>query len=264
MVSELLSRAFPNKWLGQPATAQNVVPAVAGFPINGTMLLHAIRLVNRSATPGVCAAVALLKDSAWVFGQWTNATTLFTDDTTDAQSAATNDAALETNTSGDGCIIGATVPFNAVSLDVTTAGAAASDIHSVEYWNGSAWTAMAASSFLVDIASRAAVWSAGEQTFLFEAPMDWAVGGSGTNVPSTKYNIRIKRTPTTPSAAALARLVYVGRILWSVKSVAAGAESLLNIAPSHLGLSDTYYAAVGLFVATADNGNVLQLLPRVE
>lgn len=250
-----------NKWLGQPASAQGVAPAAAGRLVaaGGVTFIHRAELQTGVAMgAGVgCACVALLKDTAWSAGQWVNGTTTFTDDTTDAQDADTNDFALETTTATDGFIVGAQVPFGALSIDVTTAGVGAT-AHVIEYWNGSAWTAIAATGMLIDIPGRAGVIATGEQVILFIPPTDWVVGGSGTGVPATLYNIRIRATTGTISQAALARRIYVGFIVASIAGLA------LELAHERafrepVMLASDQYAAIGSVFGVLDEGNSLTM-----
>jgi len=252
-------RAFKNEWLGQPASAQNVVPASAGLVIpSGNLRLHSMILSNRGAAMAM-AAVALLKDAVWEAGQWVNSTTTYTADTTDAQDADTNDFALETATgANDGFIVGADIPFGAISLDITTAQAAASAVHIVEYWNGSAWTAIAAAGMLVDIA-RSVVWPTGEFLILFDPPADWAKGGSGTNVNQDRYNLRVRGTPTTGTVAGLARRIYVGVPLVTLSLAATDSSTERQLAVDLDFVSQTY-GAIGLAAAIADEGHALEVL----
>src|SRR3989304_5399399 len=106
-------RSNPNLWLGQPATAQNVVPGASGLAPGNVkeIRLYLAEIQNRAASAQGCALVGLLPDTMWEAGQWVDATTIYTADTDDAQSAVTNDFPLETLTNSDGHIIGANVPF---------------------------------------------------------------------------------------------------------------------------------------------------------
>ena len=248
------SMTIRQKWLGQPASAQGVVPATAGRlvrPEGGTYLNRA-ELQPNTATADV-AVVALLKDAMWRAGQWVNGTTTFTDDTQDAQDADTNDFALETTTAADGFIVGANDKFGAISLDVTTAGVGAT-AHVIEYWDGAAWTAIAAAGMLVDIPGRAGVIAAGEQLVMFISPVNWEKGGSGTGTPQNTYNVRIRATTGTITTAALARRIYVGRILMSVANLAING-SYERAFPNPIYLSGAVYAAIGAAFDAANEGN---------
>lgn len=252
----LYKRAFNKKWLGQPATAQNVVPAAAGLVLSTPARLFSLRMLNRGVQMAM-AVVALLKDSAWEAGQWVNATTTLTLDTLDAQDADTNDFPLETLTAQDGFVIGADVPFGAISLDVTTAGVG-NTTHVIEYWNG-AWTAIAATGLFVDI-KRAAVWALGEELVLFDPPADWIVGGSGTGVSATRYNLRIRCTTVAAGTAALARRIYVGEVLSSESALASEGSAERESFPEWVNFRTNYHAAIGLAAATLDELHALEIV----
>ena len=211
-------------WLGQPATAVNVIPASAGVTVPGSQIMRAY-LQNLSAgTVSMCIA-GLFPDSAWTAGQWVAVGTTLTDDTTDAQDAGTNDFPINTTTINDGHIIGCTYPFGLVSYDMTTAtiGAALEGI--IEYWNGTAWTAIAATGMHVDIPRVAGVqWAAGELIIMFDPPIDWAVGGTGTGVSATKYNLRYASS-AAGTTAGLARRIYVGVPITAWRNIATLAEA---------------------------------------
>lgn len=213
-------------WLGQPATAVNVVPATAGVAVSA--LAHQIMRVylqNRSAgTVSVCVA-GFFPDAVWEAGQWVDLTTTYTVDTTDAQDAGTNDFPINTTTISDGHIIGCDYPFGLVSYDMTTATVGAALEGIIEYWNGTAWTAIAATGMLVDIPRVAGVqWATGELIIMFDPPADWAVGGTGTNVNAARYNLRY-RSSAAGTTAGLARRVYVGIPITSWKGVATLTEA---------------------------------------
>lgn len=247
-----------NKWLGQPATAQNVIPSSAGLlkPSTAPMLieLNHYDIQNNSGGASIVSLIGLLPDAYWEAGQWVNATTTYTADTVDAQDADTNDFALETTTVNSGFIVGADFPFGILSIDVTTAGSGTSPTHIFEYWNGSAWTEIAAADMLNDI-PRALDWALGEQLVMWAIPPNWAKGGSGTGVNATRYNIRVRRTNATQATAALARRIYVGVVLDAARAVANNA-SLSYDGPSALEVP-YYIGAVFCAFAAANAGNLM-------
>jgi hypothetical protein len=227
-------------WLGQPATAQNTIPSSAGLTVSATSeQIMRVYLQNISAgTVSMCIA-GFFPDSAWTAGQWVAVGTTLTDDTTDAQDAGTNDFPINTTTINDGHIIGCTYPFGLVSYDMTTAtiGAALEGI--IEYWNGVAWTAIAATQMLVDIPRVAGVqWALGELIIMFYPPIDWAVGGTGTGVSQTKYNLRYSSS-AAGTTAGLARRVYVGVPLTAWRNIATLTEApVREYTPNGLSIPD--------------------------
>ena len=258
----------PFLWLGQPATYQGVVPASAGIPtpvaasvfsapglVMSRSSVSFIEVQNRYTGAMPIAAVGFMADANWFAGQWTDLTTTYTDSTPNAQSGTSNSFALETTTQNDGFIVGALYPFGAISLDVTTAGSGTTTSHTIEYWNGSSWVAIAAAGMLVDIARTSTDWAAAEDLILFSAPGNWAKGGTGTNVNQSTYNIRIKRTNVTQATAALARRIYVGVVLCAVDALAANATYAPGIGyVNGLDIPD-YITAINAAVGNIDPGN---------
>ena len=264
----------PNLWLGQPATGQNTVPTTAGILTqrwaasiigagtpNRSRLTY-IELQNRSASSTALAFVGFLPDSYWRAGQWVAVGTTYTDDTTDAQDADTDDFPLETTTVNDGFIVGAIYPFGAISVDCTTAGSGTAPAHTIEFWNGTAWTTIAAAGMLVDIPRTALDWPLGENLVLFDPPPNWAKGGSGTGTPANLYNIRIVRTNAVQATAALARRIYVGLTLFSVDAAAANGSYVPINAGNFVDIPD-YIPYVGLAVGATDVGNNLTIIQDI-
>src|SRR3972149_3340769 len=86
-------------WLGQPATALGIVPASAGVGVSD--LAHQIMrgyLQNRSASTVSLCVAGFFPDTVWEAGQWVEVGTTYTDDSTDAQDAGTNDFPINTTT----------------------------------------------------------------------------------------------------------------------------------------------------------------------
>lgn len=208
-----------NHWLGQPASAQNAIPASAGLTVTpGPSQIMRVYLSNNSAgTVSLCLA-GFFPDSTWEAGQWVDATTTYTADTADAQDVDTNDFPINTTTINDGHIVGCDYKFGLVSYDMTTATVGAALAGVWEYWNG-AWTAIAAVGMLVDIPRSAGVqWAVGELIVMFDPPPDWIVGGTGTGVNAARYNARY-RSSAAGTTAGLARRLYLGIPITSWKGI---------------------------------------------
>ncbi len=213
--------ANPYYWLGQPATAQNTAPTTAGLvvPTGQGAEVYGYKLSNRTAGNVNCALVGLLEDSKWGAGQVTTAG-VYTADTTDAQDVGADDFQLQNkDEAGSGHLISCDVPFGAIGYDISTASVGAAIENVIEYWNG-AWTAIAAAGMLKDIPRAAGVqWTANEFLVLFDPPGDWAVGGTGVNVPATRYNLRMRAT-VAGTTSGLAKRIYLGTIIDSWGTVA--------------------------------------------
>ena len=266
----------PNLWLGQPATTQGVIPASAGVAmpvwasansapglVNSRSSVSYLSIQNRYTGPIPVGVVGFMADANWIAGQWTDATTTYTDTTSTAQAGASNGFVLETTTQNDGFIIGAKYPFGCVSLDVTTGGSGTTTSHTIEYWNGSSWVAIVAAGMLVDIARTGADWPTGEYLILFTVPGPWAKGGSGTNTNQGMYNIRIKRTNVTQATAALARRVYVGVVLFSIDQLASNTAYAPQVGYGlTLDIPD-YITHINAAVGTADPGNLVTVVRSI-
>ena len=117
----------------------------------------------------------------------------FTDETTDANSAATGDVTLlPSGTDPDEFYVGKNSVFNVVTFDIGTAGSGTYTV-SWEYWNG-AWTALSVTDNTTSFKA-----GTGEFTVTFDAPSDWTT--TSVNAQGPFYYIRAVAdagTRTTP------------------------------------------------------------------
>jgi len=182
----------------------------------GSWALH-----NRSGSPGVHAIGVRIPKRLWKAGQWVEATTTFTDDTTDAQDSDTNDFALETTTNDDGHVILCRHPFNFVTYNVSTASVDATDpARAVTYSNGSgSWASALSNLFIHD--GRAGEMATGENIIAFAEPLDWGktTGAEGTNIPIGWYAIKVASTTAPDTTAALAKAIEIGRMYYQQENV---------------------------------------------
>jgi hypothetical protein len=252
-------RSFKKLWLGQPATAQGVVPATAGIVASSPLIYS--RAISRVASNAV-ALVGLLADRAVKIGSWTDVGPVYADKTALAQAGVSNNLPLEDGTVNDGFVVSAASQFGAVSIDVTTAGAGNTPTatHEVAYWNG-AWTTMVAADFLVIPSTLlAGDWGTGENLLLFDPPTDWVVGGTPTaTLPQTLFNLRIRKTaiPTVGLASALARRVYAGEVYASGH---AGVDAFLEVFSDDGLAMNNNVVALGMANGVANALNSLQLV----
>ena len=197
----------------------------------------------------------------WKAGQWTNATTTYTDDTTDFQDAGTSDAALETTSANDGFIVSSTLKFNALCIAVGTASVGV-PVRTLEYSSGTAaWTAI---TNYVSFDGSAAVYATGENVIVWIPPANWAVmaAGHGTGVTTGHYGIRVRAS--TPSATAgVASTMSVHRLYFLTEGLADG--NLLNIP-----LEGMYFPMDGngealvSYISTVNNQNRVSALVRAR
>jgi len=175
-------------------------------------------LQNRSGSVVQCGVGVRLDKAIWKAGQWVNSTTTFTNDTTDFQSAAASDAALETLTVNDGFLVSSPRLFNGLSIDVGTASTG-SPIRVLEYSTGtSTWTSV---TNFIGFAGSAANYTTGENVLVWVPPANWSVmaSGHGTGVPIGEYGIRVRAT-TAPTLAGVASTMSVHRLYFLIEGLA--------------------------------------------
>lgn len=178
------------------------------YRANGTqraiegLALASYALHNRAGSAVVAGIGVRIPNELWIFGQWTNATTTFTDDTTDAQDTGTDDAALETTTNNDGFIVASRVPFNVLSFNVSTASAGGAAVRATRFSNaaGTAWATAISNLFIAP--TTAGDYATGENVVAFAAPVDWGKSVSlATNLGDGYYAMNVRAT-TAPSGTA--------------------------------------------------------------
>ena len=204
-MGERIALGQPNRLFGRVQTAVHLwAPPTSPFAYK--VMVESARLQNNAGGAIACGLGAHLPDSLCKLGSWVDATTTFTDDTTDAQDSGADDFTLSTLTNNDGHVVGCKVPFNAISYDISTAEAGTAGTYQLQYWNGTAWTTLTP---LV-----MPVWTAvdTEEVLVFAPPVDWAKGGSGTDVDDDYYNIRVRATTAPGTTAALAKRIHIARL----------------------------------------------------
>lgn len=214
-----VTRAWASKFL--PSYAANPLASRNAVGLATMFAVQSLEVQNRSGSVAhVGWGGRLPTDSTlWKAGQWTNGTTTFTDDTTDAQSAGANDfAAMVANTNNDGFIVLAQIPFNILSMIVGTAAAGGAPVYDVAYSAaGGAWTTITLANLLV-----APAFATGEQLLWWQEPNDWVVtvAGHATGIPTGYYAIRVRATTAPTATAALLTQLIPGVMVKSIKNVA--------------------------------------------
>lgn len=170
--------------------------------------IGAAMLQNRSGSTAVMGLGVRYKASTWTAGQVT-AAGAYTADTTDAQDEDTGDFPMhDRSDSGSGFLVSATERFNILGIVQSAAGDQVAPVKSVEYWDGTAWRDIVASLWISDTLIGGGT---GEKVLCWPMPFDWAVGGSGTSVPATKYNLRVRHTHGGAGTAdPVASQIFVG------------------------------------------------------
>lgn len=211
-------------------TTQSVGNLLATRPSNSfstQFVLGSASVQNRSSNAAVVGVGGRMPVDLWEAGQWVDATTTYTADTTDAQDAGASDFALETLTNNDGHIYLCQLPFNIISVIVGTASAGATPaVYEVSYsLAGGTWSTL--SNLLV----APLFTSTGEQLLWFTPPANWAVteAGHGTGITTDRYGLRVRATTAPAGAglvAGLASLIVLGRMYYSTEAVADNATYL--------------------------------------
>jgi hypothetical protein len=137
----------------------------------------------------------------WWAGQWTDATTLFTDDTSDAQDVGTADFQIASTTNNDGFYIACDYSFNKIVL-TTGSQMTGSPAAEYAYWDGSTWAAITPGTV--------PTWTAAEGTRTIEFDIPLAADGTlawkpyevsnETDGITNRYIFRIRFT-TAPGEA---------------------------------------------------------------
>src|SRR5574341_1514844 len=177
---------------------------------------------NRAGGSAVVGVGVHIDPSQWVAGFWTNGTSTFTDDTTDAQDADAADFPMETaNTDGYGQLSGCRHQFNIIGYNVGTAAASATNtVRVLEYSRSDGtWDGIVTNVWYVGPITGANAWATGERAVWSPIPADW-VPMTAAHVPLATggelllglYGIRIRATTSPTTTAAAATQLVLGRM----------------------------------------------------
>lgn len=256
-----IDRAYSTKVDGgNPNSTTNVIASHDRVGEAMVPQVAMVRMTNKGSAASVGFGVRFMKEM-WVAGQWTNASATYTDDTTDFQSAATGDAALETTTNNDGHIILCRKIFNSVCYSVTTASTG-SPIRTLEYSTGtSTWTSVPAIHSNIPSSSN---YGTGENFLWFPIPNDWAVTtpSHGTGIPVGYYALRVRAT-TAPTVAGVAGSLSVHYIVPLAFALATSAIATLEFGGQYAPFPEESDAFVGC-AQPASAGNTIQALVRTR
>ena len=231
---EEVSLAWPSKFLSFPPDSA----IVAGRPSNSygsRFILGEFTVHNRSGGAAVIGIGGRIQTSIWTMGTWTNANyaagTVYTDETTDAQSVAAGDVNLDTvGAANDGFIIGCDVPFNLVGLNVSQASTTTT-VWEVRYSIATLGTGLAnnysAALTNLYVAPAFGAGNTGEQIIWFEPPADWVkasaataiINRHGATVPS-QYLLLVRSTTAPDTTRGQITQAQLGRVFMSTENVA--------------------------------------------
>lgn len=245
---------------GDPASNTHVLYSHARGASGGIRLqLAYFSLQNRSGGSANVGIGVRIPTTLWKAGQWVDATTTYTDDTTDFQDAGASDAALETTTNNDGFIVSSTKKFNALCIAVGTASVGV-PVRVLEYSSGtSTWTAI---TNYISFAGSAAVYPTGENVIVWVPPTNWAVmaAGHGTGVTTGHYGIRIRAT-TASGTAGVASSMSVHRIYFLTEGLAD--NNLIDVPLGGMYFPmDLQGEALVSYISTVNNQNRVTALVR--
>lgn len=228
---------------------------------HGGIRIGMASLHNRSGAVAKVAIGGRIPGYLWVAGQWTDATTTYTDDTEDAQDVGTADFPLETTTASDGYIIGCRIPFNAISIDVGTASVDAGTVaRALRYNVGDSWATAPANLYHQDHAAThyaATTTTATESCIVWDPWVDWTPsvtdGGLGVNLKKGYYYINVRATDEPTTTAGVADALSIYRLYFGLEALADNGVYEASLV-GELKLPVECDAVVAFF-STADAGN---------
>lgn len=221
-----------------------------------------VSLLNRSGGAASVGIAGRIPNYYWKAGQWVDATTTFTDDTTDAQDAGGTDFPLETLTINDGYIVSSKIQFNAISIDVGTASVDAVSIARAARYSNAAGTGWSALTTIV-FDGAALNLATGEALIVWDLPTDWGVhvSGLGTNTPVGEYLINVRTTDAANTTAAVADNMSIYRVYY-LESIANNATKEINFAPAEAWMPNVDALIPFFSVANASNKFTALVRPR--
>ena len=203
-------------------------------PLGGGSALGWVQIHNRSSATINYGIGFRISNRAWIAGQWDDdATTPFTNDTTDAQDTGADDFALESTTANDGYVLACRYKFNAYSINVGTADVGGTPVRAIRYSNlaGSGWNADPSNLFAAPTTSGA--YSTGEERVIFIPPDNWgrtqAAGLSG--IPGNMYAINVRATTAPSTSAATANTIELWNLLFLTESLADNVTATHELRP---------------------------------
>jgi len=187
-----------------------------------------IQVTVRSAGPFIGGVGVRLTNDLWIAGTWTNATTTFARST--ALQTSTTSQALETANASDGFVVLSRVPFNSVTMNVTTAETGTAPVWDFAYTAPTGWTQVTPANLAVND-FQTTLLVAGEAMAMWDPPSDWTLTSGttyGTAVPSGYFGVRFRAT--TPAGTNKLAVTGMEAALIAIQS-AGPAGGLGNTTP---------------------------------
>ena len=176
-----------------------------------------------------------------------------TDQTANAQSAGTNDTTLTLDTVGDAAYFGAAKPFSRIVLDYTSGTPGVGGAGVWEYWDGSSWSSIEATTNFND-ASTDLTATAGSRNLDFSPPADWTPNtlteSGNANSFGPFYMIRLRATTlysTSPILDQVTMEDLVTATIGSIRTITPKTQS-----PFGTKAGDLIFFAPGVAVTVAN------------
>lgn len=192
----------------------------------------------------------------WIMGRLSSDGTTFTDLTSSAQSTGTTTLQVA-GADQTGFVVGSVVPFDWVSVNITTAetdaGGATVPDHAVQYSNtaGDGWTNLGTNAATTDgFTTTNAVWAAAVTNFVWHKPADWG-DWTSTVLPTGYYYLRFTSAEREASdVAAVATGIELGTLLHIEALADNGVWEM-----EHVDFWDVRADGVVAYFSTANAGN---------
>ena len=251
-------------------------PAATLMARTGGLALGGFSLHNRAAATIAVGIGVRIPNTLWFAGQWVDADTTYTDDTTDAQDAAGSDFPLETLVDGDGFVIMSRVPFNGISMDVSVTSSSDTPVRDLRYSTivsgTSAWSAALSNAYSAVASTGHYVITgpthANEGVWAFNLPADFTAsvgldGVLGTGIRTGFYCVNVRATVSPTAVAGVADSLSIYRMHFLTEGVADN-----GVYEAFFGSSEAPMLvegdAVVAFFGTADPQNRVTLFARTR
>ena len=243
---------------GDPNSEANLIftGPVLPFPSTAEYVAQYLELANHSGGAVNLGVGVRFPKRWWGAGQWVNATPAFTDDTTDAQDAGTNDFPLETLTNNDGFVVYSDRKFNLINLLVGVASVTGTPVRVVKFSNGSGRGASQTGDNLLQGPITSAHWTAGEHVIWWEMPAGWELTTGHANeggLPVGVYAVLIQSTTAPTGTAGAASTMSVHHVPFTRREVADNAIVTFGASDKGFSLGHGEGVSVAFSVAGAQN-----------
>lgn len=223
--------------------------------------VYAFEIQNRSGGAASCGLGFRLANRIWVAGRYDGTT--YTDFTSTAQTATGTSTLQVAGADQTGFVIGCLIPFDWVSVNITTAetdaGGGTVPDHAVQYSDaaGTGWTTLGTNAALTDgFTQTNAVWAAAVTNFVWAKPTDWGLSTGLTGLANGYYWIRFtsaQREAGDVAAVATGMEIGIGKFREAIADNGIYASDLDQ-------LYSPYADGMIAYFSTANAGNMVSAL----